>query len=308
MTVMTEHDRDPTNDGMHAHKHVQLDEAEWAQWAADTEREGEVLISFVTDTVAWIDKFRGPGARTPRRILDIGAGPGVGTCELARLFPEAEVVAVDASPAMLGRASERAAARGLGSRVSTHLAELPGGLGQLGTADLIWASMSLHHVGDEVAALRSLRAVLAPGGTLAIAELADPMRVLPTDLGIGRPQLESRLDAASDEWYARMRSGLPDTVASGDLATMLTSAGLDVVGDEVLRAHLPAPLAAEARDFVVGHLRRTRHHLEALLDAQDLATLDALLDDENPLGFANRADTFIDASRRVVLAEVTAER
>ena len=35
-------------------------------------------------------------------------------------------------------------------------------------ADVIWASMSLHHIGDEAAALRLLGELLAPQGLLAI--------------------------------------------------------------------------------------------------------------------------------------------
>ena len=76
--------------------------------------------------------------------LAIGSGPGVGTCELARLFPDAQVVAVDGSPAMLDRTTRRAAAQGLDRRVTTHLAELPGGLDGLAHADVIWATRSTH--------------------------------------------------------------------------------------------------------------------------------------------------------------------
>ena len=37
----------------------------------------------------------------PRRVLDLGTGTGVGATMLARHFPEAEVVGVDLSPAMV---------------------------------------------------------------------------------------------------------------------------------------------------------------------------------------------------------------
>ena len=123
---------------------------------------------------------RGPDARAVRLVVDVGSGPGVGTCELARRFPDAQVIAVDSSPAMLARVERRAAAGGLGGRISTHLAELPGGLDGIGTADVIWASMSLHHVGDEAPRLRALHGLLDQGGLLAIAERAEPTRVFPT--------------------------------------------------------------------------------------------------------------------------------
>ena len=63
-------------------------------------------------------------------------------------YPEARVTAVDSSPAMLDRAMERAARLGVQERVDVRLAELPDGVEGLGGADLIWASMSLHHIGD----------------------------------------------------------------------------------------------------------------------------------------------------------------
>src|SRR5688572_2950086 len=199
------------------HHHVHLDEADWSASAGHSELEGEVLLAFVTDAATQVRALRGADARPVRRVLDIGSGPGVGTCELARIFPEAEVIAVDSSPAMLERVARRASARGLDRRVGTHLADLPDGVGDLGPADVIWASLSLHHVGDEVAALRALRSVLAPDGLLAVAELADPTRVLPGDLDIGRPGLAERLDRAGATWFAAMRDGLPSAVPSADL-------------------------------------------------------------------------------------------
>ena len=173
-----------------------------------------MFLAFVTDTAAWVTELRGSDAPPVRRVIDIGSGPGVGTCELARLFPEANVIAVDSSPAMLERTTQRAVDHGLQTRISTHIAELPGGLDGIGQADLIWASMSLHHVGDEVASLRLLCELLDPHGLIAIAELAEPMRVLPDGLDLGRAGLVDRLDHAWATWFAGMREGLPDSVPS----------------------------------------------------------------------------------------------
>jgi tRNA G46 methylase TrmB len=82
----------------HHHGHAHFDEADWEAFSVHAELEGELLLAFVTDSAHWIAELRGPDAPPVRRVLDIGSGPGVGTCELARRFPDAHVVAVDGSP------------------------------------------------------------------------------------------------------------------------------------------------------------------------------------------------------------------
>jgi SAM-dependent methyltransferase len=270
--------------------------------AAQTELEGEVLLAFVTATAEWVTELRDRDAAAVRRVIDIGSGPGVGTCELARLFPEAHVIAVDGSPAMLERTAQRALAHGLSARISTHLAELPDGLDGLERADLIWASMSLHHIGDEVASLRILRELLAAHGLIAIAELAEPMRVLPDDLDVGRPGLADRLDRAGAKWFADMRDGLTDSVPSTDLPTMLTSAGFEVIGSRLARERVEAKVSDDARRVALGHLARVREQLGEHLDDDDLHTLDVLIDADDPRGVAQRSDVFVAASRQIVIA------
>jgi SAM-dependent methyltransferase len=235
--------------------------------------------------------------------VDVGAGPGVAACELARLFPTADVIAFDSSPAMLARAQARSDTHGGGGRVRTVLGELPHGLRDSGLFDMIWASMSLHHVGDEVGALTALRESLVPGGTIAIVEMADPMRVLPADLGMGRPGLGDRMQARHKEWFGRMRNSLPGAVASRDLADMVSDAGLAVLDDRVDRLRFDPPLTDNARTVATGMLERARSQLDASLDADDRSVLDALLDPNNPLSFAQRTDVFIDASHRIILAQ-----
>jgi SAM-dependent methyltransferase len=286
----------------HAHGHVHLDEADWEALVAHTEREGELLLSFVTDTAGWVAQLRGPDAPLVRRALDIGCGPGVGTCELARLFPDAHVVAVDGSPAMLDRTRQRAAARGLDQRITTHLAELPDGLDGLDAVDVIWASMSLHHIGDETGALRMLRDLLAPAGLLALAEMAEPMRVLPDELDVGQPGLADRLDRAESNWFAAMRAGLSGSVPSTDLESMLTAAGLEVIGSRLARKRIDPPLSDLARQVVLGRIRRARRQLDGLLEDDDLRTIDVLGDSKDPRGVLHRADVFVAASRRIVVA------
>jgi SAM-dependent methyltransferase len=286
----------------HDHGHVHLDEADWAAMASHAELEGELLLGFVTDSARWIAELRDPGAPPVRRVLDIGSGPGVGTCELARRFPFAHVVAVDSSPAMLDRTAQRAAALGLDQRISTHLADLPGGLDGQDPADVIWASLSLHHVGDEANALRVLGGLLEPSGLLVVAEFAEPMRVLPDDLDVGRPGLAARLDHAEAEWFAAMRAGLPGSVPSTDLESTLTAAGLAVVGSRLARQRFDPPLSDAARQVVVERIGGARKKLAELLDDDDRRALDVLSDPDDPRGVMQRGDVFVASSRQIVVA------
>ena len=286
----------------HHHGDVHLDEADWAEFAAQTELEGELLIGFVTATMDRVKELRGPDAPPIGRVLDIGCGPAVGSCELARLFPVAQVVALDGSPAMLSRATRRADELGLGGRIRTHLAELPAGLDGLEPVDLIWASMSLHHVGDGISLLRALHDLLTPAGLIAIAEIAEPMRVLPDQLDVGPPGLAQRLDHAGAEWFAALRRGLTDGVRSTDISSMLASAGFDVIESRIARERFDPPLSDRAREAVLGHLRRTQGQLSDVLDADDLRALEVLTDEDDPRSVRHRPDVFVAASREIVIA------
>jgi ubiquinone/menaquinone biosynthesis C-methylase UbiE len=93
----------------HAPTHHHDQDVDWAQLAATSEVEGEVLIDLLDESLALVaDRSRADGIDA-RRIIDIGPGPGVGTVALAERFARAEVVAVDGSDAMLNRVDERAA-------------------------------------------------------------------------------------------------------------------------------------------------------------------------------------------------------
>ena len=288
----------------HRHGHADIDEAGWRELVTQTELEGQLLLGFVSDAASWVTAERPADAPSVRRVLDIGCGPGVGTCELANIFPDAHIVAIDSSPAMLDRARERSAASGLTARITAHLAEVPGGLEDIERVDLIWASMSLHHIGDEVEGLLALRGLLEPSGLIAIAELAEPMRVLPYDLDLGRPGLTDRLDSAEAEWFAAMRGGLPGAVASSDLSSMVLSAGFEAVVSRIAHQRFEAPLPDEARRVVLGHLRRLSDHLIGYLDDDDLRTIDVLNDADDPRGVMHRSDVFVAASRQIVIARV----
>ncbi|TLS41118.1 class I SAM-dependent methyltransferase [Streptomyces montanus] len=261
------------------------------------EQEAELFTPLYRQAAAWL-RERKP---EPELIADVGSGPGVISCLLAETFPQARVIAVDGAGSLLEHARARAARLGIADRFSTLEAELADGLGDLEyPADLLWASRSLHHVGDQRAALTDFASRLAPGGTLALLEGGLPARYLPRDIGIGRPGLQARLDAVLEEWFTRMRAELPGAAEeTEDWPALLTAAGLRHTATRTFLLDLPAPLSDEARAWVVTTLTHRREGLADGLDADDLATLDRLLDPDDKASVHHRPDVFVLAAQTV---------
>ncbi|MFE7773447.1 class I SAM-dependent methyltransferase [Streptomyces sp. NPDC057445] len=282
----------------HDHDGTGTTHIDWDELAPLLERGAELQRPLYAQATAWI------GEQLPvasvRRILDIGSGPGVISCLLAEAFPYAEVVAVDSTPALLDRARARAERMGLGDRVRVHVAEMPDGIDDLDEADLVWAGNSLHHVGDQRAALTGFGRLLRPGGLLALVEGGLQPRHLPRDIGVGRPGLESRIDAAGGEWFEAMRAGLPDTRAeTEDWRALLAAAGLTPTVNRSFLLDVPAPVTVAVREHLVAAFAWQRKVLEGRLNPDDMAVLDRLLDPEDKEGLMQRPDCFLLSARTV---------
>lgn len=277
----------------HHHDTVHID---WEAFGPQLERGADLRRPIVEQAAAWLrDLPRGAADQSPvRRILDVGSGPGVAACLFAQLFPGAEVVAVDGTAALLDRTAARASRLGLADRVHTLRADLPDGLDDIEPADLIWSSHALHHVGDQRAAVARLAQRLRPGGLLAIAEGGLPSRYLPSDIGIGRPGLQARIDAANEDWFTEMRAALPGTRTEvDDWPAMIAAAGLAPAGSRTFLLDLPAPLNQAAREHFHATFSRQREVLADRLNADDLATLDRLLDPDDDASVLRRPDAFM---------------
>ena len=208
---------------------------------------------------------------------------------------------------MRERAAARAERLGVAGRVTVAAAELPDDLSAVPHADLVWASMALHHVGDEVAALRSMSELLEPNGLIVLAEFPDGRRdralsAMPLSIEAEAPGLQARLDEASRTWFASMRAGLAGSTQSRPLEEMVTAAGLELVGSRVERMRLDAPLPTGQRRIAVQYLQMTRHQLADYLSADDLAVLDALTDPENDRCLVHCDDLAIDVAQLIVIA------
>lgn len=100
-------------------------------------------------------------------IVDVGCGAGQVSRRLAERHPDATVIGVDLSPAMVRRASaENAEVRNLGFQVG-DATDLP--LGD-GTASLVVSVGSIKHWPDPVAGVREMLRVTEPGGSVVVIE------------------------------------------------------------------------------------------------------------------------------------------
>ena len=113
----------------------------------------------------------------PRRILDLGAGNAAATPALTAAYPEAEIVSIDLSAAML------AGARHPVPRVCADAARLP--LFD-GCTDLILSNLMLHHCPDPAAVLGEMRRALDEGDAEAFRRAAHSLKSNADSFGAAR--------------------------------------------------------------------------------------------------------------------------
>ncbi|GAA4674578.1 methyltransferase [Phytohabitans rumicis] len=230
-----------------------------------------------------------------RLAVDVGCGgAGMTVALAAALGPDGRAVGVDMEPAILAAAKERAPRLDfLQADLDGDLADLRAALGA--PADVVWASASVHHAGDQQAAVATLATLLAQGGRLALAEGGLPPRHLPWDVGVGEPGLEIRLDAAQDRWFAGMRAGLPGSVPMPyGWTEALRRAGLSAVTSRTTLMERPVPLSEASLARLLDRLahRVDRLRPAGLLAEADLAAWARLLDPDDEAWLGRREDLY----------------
>jgi SAM-dependent methyltransferase len=280
------------NHHSHHHSATQDDQAAMAELL---DLDAEVLHSYLSEVTDWVHKLAAGLPR--RRILDLGSGTGTGALALARRFPDADVIAVDMSEYLLDHLRGKASDLGVADRVRTVQADLDAAWPAIGTVDLVWASSSLHHMADPDRVLTEVFAVLPPGGLLVVAEIDSFPRFLPDDLGLGRPGLEARCHAAL---AGRRAAEVPHL--GSDWGSRLSQAGFTIEAERPFAIDLTPPLPASTGRYAEASLRRIRSSLDGWISADDLATLDTLIDSDGPDGVLRRDDLTVRTARTVWVA------
>lgn len=105
----------------------------------------------------------------PRTILDVGCGPGNSTEILVARYPNARVIGIDTSPAMIAAATARVpTAQFVLADAATYDAR---------DFDLVFSNATLQWIPDHARLIPHLVAMVAPGGALAVQmpdNLAEP--------------------------------------------------------------------------------------------------------------------------------------
>jgi len=136
------------------------------------------MLDWNSELYLKFERERGQAARdllaripplAPRKIVDLGCGPGNSAAMLALYFRGAEILGVDTSENMLKAARERLPeARFILEDLNLWEPEEP--------VDLIFANAALHFAPEHEKLLTKFMSFLAPGGVLALASLAHRMK------------------------------------------------------------------------------------------------------------------------------------
>jgi len=158
-------------------------------------------------------------SRTPAVVLDVGAGTGHASAAMKKRWPKAQVIALDASPAMLQQARHQAGWWKPFQRVGADAAALP--LAD-GSVDVIFSNLCLQAVDDLPAVFAGFRRVLKPGGLLLCSSFGPDTLVELNDAfhGVDPVPHVHRFAPMAQFGDALMMAGFRDPVLDRDLFTL----------------------------------------------------------------------------------------
>src|SRR5918997_1141329 len=240
-----------------AHSHGEID---WSTWAQRLRGADELAA----------DALRQVARRLVRPdtwvVVDVGSGAGGMSAAFAEGMPDGgTVVLVDAGTDALLDLAPR--------------------------ADLVFASLVVHHLPDQQRGTDRLAALVKPGGRLALVEFGLEQRCLPWDIGLGEPDLQGRLSAARGEWFRRLRTGMEGAVRLPvGWNRVLNDAGLVDVSSFSYLIDRPAPPTDGVRAEVLRWLSGVREVAEPWISEPDLRVIGELLDEQGPHYVGRRDD------------------
>ena len=104
----------------------------------------------------------------PKVVLDVGCGTGRLLRRVAAVWPEAQLVGVDAAAGMIESAQMLAPTATFYQAVAESLPQ------PNATVDLVFSAVSLHHWKDAARGVREAQRVLRDGGMFCLADISIP--------------------------------------------------------------------------------------------------------------------------------------
>lgn len=165
----------------------------------------------------------------PARILDLACGTGDFAFALAKRFPDAQILGVDLTPAMLDVARAKNFRPNIafseGNAQELRLDSAPAPFTDA-TFSLVTCAFGFRNFSDQAAALNEAKRVLVPGGELLVLEFFRPESRL---LG-GLTELWLRMTAGvltrQDAAYAYLRESIKKAMSAEEFSALARRLGL----------------------------------------------------------------------------------
>jgi trans-aconitate 2-methyltransferase len=230
--------------------------------SASLDWDADLLLRFDAERVQVVHDLLARVPGSPRRIVDLGCGPGTSTRLLVDRFRKARVTGIDISEPMIAVARERApGASFVCADIQAWRPEAP--------VDLVFADSALQWIGEHEQLFAKLMGSLAPGGALAVQmpdNRQEPshalMRLIAADGPWADrlvPVAKTRAVIASYGDYYRWLRPLSASIDIWQTAYIHPLDGLEAIVDwfrgSALRPFL-APLSPDEREAFLARYRR----------------------------------------------------
>lgn len=173
----------------------------------------------------YVDRFRQTFPRSvPKRVVDLGCGPGDITLRFWRAWPQCSILAVDGAGAMLALARRAVAAAKATDHIQLQQAVLPAENLPAAAFDTVLSNSLLHHLAEPSVLWNTIRHCAGNGACIWVMDLL-------------RPRDEARLAALVSQYTANappvlqhdFRCSLMAAYTVEELQAQLQQAGLSTL-------------------------------------------------------------------------------
>lgn len=230
------------------------------------------------------------GLRPADRVLDLACGAGTYSLLLAeQVAPGGAVIGVDIAQAYLARAEERAAAAMIDASIDFQASDSAALPFSDGSFDLAWCAQSMYSLPDPLAALRELRRVTRPGGTVAVFE-NDVLHqvVLPWPA-----ELEIAVRTAQFQSLSNDGTDTERFFIGRDMCSVFAAAGLSGCTVTPYTSVRHAPLDDDEQTYLGWYFADLAERARTYLDPNTRAQFDRLVDPQSSEYLLSQPDFFV---------------